>query len=30
VSVEVPDDDLDLLPPSEAARVLYEETSRYL
>jgi sugar phosphate isomerase/epimerase len=30
VSVEVPDDDLDALPPDAAARVLFEETTRYL
>lgn len=30
VSVEVPDDDLDLLAPADAARVLFTETSRYL
>jgi sugar phosphate isomerase/epimerase len=30
VSVEVPDDDLDALTPDAAARILFDETSRYL
>jgi hypothetical protein len=30
LSVEVADDDLDLLEPAEAARILHTETSRYV